>query len=116
MPLYPFSHRESQRKGAALVEFRLHGDIAFMSTYELVGNGQAQSGPCDPRQSLVFGPVDLPEIVDVYERNAQIERSSGNSFNDRAALRAIKSATPFERLPYQYNLTYLLIHFEFIWE
>ncbi len=46
----------------------------------------------------------------------QIERTSGNSFNDRAALRAIKSASPFEKLPYQYNLTYLLIHFEFIWE
>ena len=42
--------------------------------------------------------------------------SSGNTFNDRAALRAIKSASPFERLPYQYNLSYLLIHFEFIWE
>ncbi len=46
----------------------------------------------------------------------QIEKSSGNSFNDRAALRAIRSASPFERLPYQYNLNYLLIHFEFIWE
>lgn len=48
--------------------------------------------------------------------NVEIEKSSGNSFNDRAALRAIRSATPFERLPYQYNLSYLLIHFEFIWE
>jgi len=46
----------------------------------------------------------------------QIEKSSGNAFNDRAALRAIKGASPFERLPYQYNLNYLLIHFEFIWE
>jgi len=45
-----------------------------------------------------------------------VESSSGDSFNDRAALRAIKSASPFERLPYQYNLNYLLIHFEFIWE
>jgi len=48
--------------------------------------------------------------------NVEIEKSSGNSFNDRAALRAIRSASPFERLPYQYRLNYLLIHFEFIWE
>ena len=46
--------------------------------------------------------------------DARIETSSGNSYFDRAALRAVKSAVPFPPLPRAFTDEYLGIHFTFV--
>lgn len=46
--------------------------------------------------------------------DAQIEASSGNAYFDRAALRAVKSSSPFPPLPRAFPDQYLGIHFTFV--
>ncbi|UCF05698.1 MAG: TonB family protein [bacterium] len=44
----------------------------------------------------------------------QIEKSSGNVYYDRAALRAVRSSSPFPPLPRAFTESYLGIHFTFV--
>jgi TolA protein len=44
----------------------------------------------------------------------RIEKSSGNQYFDRSALRAVRSASPFPPLPRAFNEPYLGIHFTFL--
>jgi TonB family protein len=46
--------------------------------------------------------------------DARIEASSGNAYFDRAALRAVKSSSPFPPLPRAFPEQYLGIHFTFV--
>jgi protein TonB len=46
--------------------------------------------------------------------DVQIEQSSGNSYFDRSAMRAIRSASPFPPLPKTFTDDYLSIHFTFL--
>jgi TonB family protein len=46
--------------------------------------------------------------------DAKIETSSGNAYFDRAALRAVKSSSPFPPLPRAFPDQYLGIHFTFV--
>ncbi len=46
--------------------------------------------------------------------DARVETSSGNGYFDRAALRAVKSASPFPPLPRAFTDSYLGIHFTFV--
>jgi TolA protein len=45
---------------------------------------------------------------------ARLETSSGNTYFDRAALRAVRSATPFPPLPRSFPDAFLGIHFTFV--
>jgi TonB family protein len=45
---------------------------------------------------------------------SRVETSSGNSYFDRAALRAVKSAAPFPPLPRAFTDAFLGIHFTFV--
>lgn len=44
----------------------------------------------------------------------RVEKSSGNTYFDRAALRAVRSSVPFPPLPRAFNEPYLGIHFTFL--
>ena len=44
----------------------------------------------------------------------RIEQGSGNSYFDRTALRAVRSAAPFPPLPRAFSESYLGIHFTFL--
>lgn len=46
--------------------------------------------------------------------DAKLETSSGNAYFDRAALRAVKSSSPFPPLPRAFPDQYLGIHFTFV--
>jgi len=46
--------------------------------------------------------------------DARVEKSSGNVYFDRAALRAVKSSAPFPPLPRAFSDPYLGIHFTFL--
>ena len=46
--------------------------------------------------------------------DAKIETSSGNAYFDRAALRAVRSSSPFPPLPRAFPDQYLGIHFTFV--
>lgn len=47
-------------------------------------------------------------------RDARVETSSGNSYFDRSALRAVRSSAPFPPLPKAFDDSYLGIHFTFV--
>jgi TonB family protein len=46
--------------------------------------------------------------------DVRLEKSSGNAYFDRAAVRAVKSAAPFPPLPRAFTDAYLGIHFTFV--
>lgn len=46
--------------------------------------------------------------------DVRLEKSSGNAYFDRAAMRAVKSATPFPPLPKAFTEAFLGIHFTFV--
>jgi TonB family protein len=47
-------------------------------------------------------------------KDIRMERSSGNSYFDRAALRAVRSSAPFPPLPRAFRESHLGIHFTFL--
>ncbi|HER43214.1 MAG TPA: TonB C-terminal domain-containing protein, partial [Candidatus Eisenbacteria bacterium] len=46
--------------------------------------------------------------------DVRIEQGSGNTYFDRSAMRAVRSAAPFPPLPRAFTDDYLGIHFTFV--
>src|SRR5258708_2663552 len=64
--LLPFRQRQGQNEGTALVQLRLHDDVAAVEAHDFAGQRQPEAGARDLRHARIFGAIELLENQVVF--------------------------------------------------